>query len=282
MKVQAALDKATERLAAAGVPDAGLDVQRIAARALEWSALDLVTRGTEEFPAYRKRKFDEMIARREKREPLQYVTGSVIFAGLRLEIDRRALIPRPETEMIVEEILRVRNDQPGRMLDACTGSGAIALAAKHGWKELSVIGSDVSREALQLAAHNAKKLKLSVQWLQADLFRPFVKPFHVITANPPYVSEPEYPDLQPEVRDWEPRQALVAGREGTAVLARIPEDASHLLWPGGLLAVELAPAQAAGFADSLDRTRAFDSIRVLKDFQGHDRIVTARRWKNSS
>lgn len=282
MKVQDALDKATARLTAAGVPDAGLDVQRMAARALDWSALDLIARNTEEFPPYRKRKFDEMVARREKREPIQYVTGSVAFCGLRIEIDRRALIPRPETEMIVEEVLRVRNDQPGRMLDACTGSGAIALAVKHGWEELSVIGSDISREALQLAALNAKKLKLTVQWLQCDLFRPFVKPFHVITVNPPYVTEPEFPDLQAEVRDWEPRQALVAGPEGTDVLARIPEDASHLLWPGGLLAVELAPGQARHFADSLDRLSAFDSIRVLKDFQGHDRIVTARRWKNSS
>lgn len=281
MKVQAALDRASARLEAAGVPDAPIDVQKIAARALEWSALDLVTRGTEEFPPYRKRKFDEMVARREKREPLQYVTGSVAFCGLRLEIDRRALIPRPETEALVEEVLKARTDQPARMLDACTGSGAVALACKAGWKELSVIGSDVSRDALALAAQNGKKLKLAVQWLQADLFRPFLKPFHVITVNPPYVSEPEFAALQPEVRDWEPRRALVAGPEGTDVLARIPADAARLLWPGGLLAVELAPAQARDFADSLDRTRAFDSIRVLRDFQGHERIVTARRWKNS-
>ncbi|KAF0245961.1 MAG: release factor glutamine [Planctomycetota bacterium] len=281
MKVQDAIDKATARLDAAGVPDAGRDVQSIAARALDWSALDLISRNTEDLPPYRKRKFDEMIARREKREPLQYVTGSVVFCGLRLTIDRRALIPRPETETIVEEIHRFRNDQPARMLDACTGSGAIALAAKHGWKELSVLASDISREALQLAALNARKLKLDVQFLQADLFRPYLKPFQVITVNPPYVSEPEFATLQPEVRDWEPRGALVAGAEGMDVLERIPGEAARLLWPGGLLAVELSPAQASGFADSLDRVRAFDSIRVLKDFQGLDRIVVAHRWKNS-
>lgn len=281
MKVQAALDKATARLEAAGVPDAALDVQKLAARALEWSALDLVTRGTEEFPPYRKRKFDDMVARREKREPLQYVTGSVPFCGLRLEIDRRALIPRPETEALVEEVLRSRTDQPARMLDACTGSGAVALAVKQGWKELTVFASDTSRDALALAAQNSRKLKLPVHFLQADLFRPFLKPFLVITVNPPYVAEPEFAGLQPEVRDWEPRRALVAGPEGTDVLSRIPADAARLLWPGGLLAVELAPAQARDFADSLDRTGAFDSIRVLKDFQGHERIVTAQRWKNS-
>ena len=222
-----------------------------------------------------------MIARREKREPLQYITGSVVFCGLRLAIDRRALIPRPETEAIVDEIMRFRTDQPARMLDACTGSGAIALAAKKGWEELSVLASDVSREALQLAAQNARKLKLEVQFLQADLFRPYLKPFNVITVNPPYVSEPEFATLQAEVRDWEPSGALVAGAEGLDVLGRIPEEASRLLWPGGLLAVELAPAQASGFADSLDRLRTFDSIRVLKDFQGLDRIVVAHRWKNS-
>jgi release factor glutamine methyltransferase len=263
------------------VPDAGRDVQGIAAKALEWSALDLISRNTEDFPPYRKRKFDEMIARREKREPLQYVTGSVAFCGLRLAIDKRALIPRPETEIMVEEVMRFKNDQPARMLDVCTGSGAIALAVKHGWEELSVFAADISREALQLAAQNARKLKLEVQFLQGDLFRPFLKPFRVITVNPPYVSEPEFGSLQPEVRDWEPRGALVAGPEGTDVLDRIPGEAARLLWPGGLLAVELAPAQARGFADSLDRVHAFDSIRVLKDFQGLDRIVVAQRWKNS-
>ncbi|MCE9584497.1 MAG: peptide chain release factor N(5)-glutamine methyltransferase [Planctomycetes bacterium] len=281
MKVQDAIDKATARLAAAGVPDADRDANSMAAAALTWSALDLISKGTDEFPPYRKRKFDEMVARREKREPLQYVTGSVSFAGLRLQIDKRALIPRPETEQIVDLVLAHRNDKPARMLDVCTGSGAIALAAKKGWKELSVLGSDVSQEALLLARENAKKLKLEVNFVRADLLRPFLMPFHVITANPPYVTEAEFPALQAEVRDWEPRQALVSGPEGTTLLDRIPEDASHLLWPGGLLAVEMAPAQTAKFADSLDRTRDFDSIRVLKDFQGLDRIVTARRWKNS-
>ncbi|MCC6737576.1 MAG: peptide chain release factor N(5)-glutamine methyltransferase [Planctomycetia bacterium] len=281
MKVQAALDKAAARLTAAGVPDAAIDVQKLAARALDWSALDLVTRATEEFPPYRKRKFDDMVARREKREPLQYVTGSVTFCGLRLEIDRRALIPRPETEAIVEQVMRVKTDQPARMLDACTGSGAVALACKAGWPALTVFASDVSREALSLAAQNSRTLKLPILLLQADLFRPFLKPFRVITVNPPYVAEPEFAGLQPEVRDWEPKQALVSGAEGTDVLSRIPAESARLLWPGGLLAVELAPAQARDFADSLDRAGAFDSIRILKDFQGHDRIVTAHRWKNS-
>jgi release factor glutamine methyltransferase len=282
MNVREAIAKAAQRLQKAGVPNAAYDAQHLAARLLGWSALELIAKGGDDFPRGFKRKFDDVVARRAKREPLQYVTGTVSFCGLKLDCDRRALIPRPETEALVDEILKVKTDQPARLLDACTGSGAVALALKKAWPALEVYAADVSGDALALARQNAKKLELDVTLVKCDLTTCFQKPFHFITINPPYVSEPEVAGLQPEVRDWEPRRALVAGPEGTEVLRRIPEEAPSRLWPGGLLLVELAPAQAKAFADSLDRTRAFDSIRVLTDFQGLERIVAARRWKSSS
>ena len=192
----------------------------------------------EDLAAGLKKKLDALVARREKREPLQYVTGTVEFSGLRLEIDRRALVPRPETEMLVEAVLKEKTDGPARALDACTGSGAVALALKKSWGALEVTGADLSRDALLLARANALRLGLETHWVRADLFGPFVRPFHFITVNPPYIAEAEFAGLQPEVRDWEPRGALVAGPEGTEVLSRIPAEAAPLLWPGGLIAVE--------------------------------------------
>lgn len=281
MNVRDATAKAAKKLEKAGVPDASLDAQRLTARVLGWSQLDLIARGGEDLPAGLKKKLDALVARREKREPLQYVTGTVEFSGLRLEIDRRALVPRPETEMLVEAVLKEKTDGPARALDACTGSGAVALALKKNWGALEVTGADLSRDALLLARANALRLGLETHWVRADLFGPFVRPFHFITVNPPYIAEAEFAGLQPEVRDWEPRGALVAGPEGTEILSRIAAEAAPLLWPGGLIAVELAPAQAKSVADSFEATRSFDSIRVLQDFQGLDRVVLARRWKNS-
>jgi len=281
MKVQEAILKAVKRLAKAGVSEATIDCEQMMSAALGWSRLDLIARGGEDLPAGRKKEFDRMVARREKREPIQYVTGSVTFCGLKLDIDRRALVPRPETEMLVEAVLAEKCDHPGRMLDACTGSGAVALAVKKSCRQLEVTASDVSREALLLARQNAARLELDVQLVQGDLFEPFGKPFHFITVNPPYVTEGELAGLQPEVREWEPRRALVSGADGMDILRRIPENAARLLWPGGLIAVELAPGQARAVADSFERTRAFDSIRVLQDFQGLDRVISARRWKSS-
>ncbi|MBI2920385.1 MAG: peptide chain release factor N(5)-glutamine methyltransferase [Planctomycetes bacterium] len=281
MNVSDAMAKAAKKLEKAGVPDASLDAQRLMGRVLAWSQLDLIAKGGENLAAGLKKKFDALVARREKREPLQYVTGTVEFSGLRLEIDRRALVPRPETEMLVEAVLAEKTDGPARALDACTGSGAVALALKKGWGALEVTGSDVSQDALKLARENARRLELEVQWVRADLFRPFVRPFHFITVNPPYIAEGEFAGLQPEVRDWEPRRALIAGPEGTEILSRIAGEAAALLWPAGLIAVELAPSQAKSVADSFEAARSFDSIRVLQDFQGLDRVVLARRWKNS-
>lgn len=281
MKVSDVIDRATKRLAKAGVPSPEFDTERLLARTLAWSQIDLISRSTEEVPGALKRKFDQLVARREKREPLQYITGTVEFAGLRLDIDRRALIPRPETELIVDEVLAGTEDVPLRALDACTGSGALALAIKKNRPRFQVCASDISPDALKLARQNADKTDLEIRLVRSDLFTAFRKPFRVITVNPPYIADPEFRGLQAEVRDWEPRSALTAGADGMDILRRIPAESVSLLWPGGLIAVELAPDQARAVADLFEAQKAFDSIRVLKDFQGYDRVVVARRWKSS-
>lgn len=281
MTVREAVDRAEKRLAKAGVPDARLDAEKLLGKVLGWSQLDLIARGAEDVPAGQKKKFDALVARREKREPLQYLTGTVEFAGLKLDIDRRALIPRPETESLVDAVLRHQTDQPARALDACCGSGAVALALKKAWPALEMTAADLSLDALRLARQNAKRLELDVHFVRADLFAPFVRPFHFITVNPPYIRAADFPALQPEVRNFEPRLALDGGDDGLRVLSRIPGECAPILWPGGHVAVECSPETAPAVADSFDRTRAFDSISVLKDFQGLDRIIVARRWKSS-
>jgi release factor glutamine methyltransferase len=281
MTFREATDRAAARLKTVGVLEARLEAEKLLGKVMAWSRLDIISNENQKMEAGRKAKFDALVSRREKREPLQYITGTVEFHGLKLEIDKRALIPRPETEQLVDIVLAERNNQPLRMLDACTGSGAVALAVKKAWGALEVTASDLSLGALQVARANARRLKLDVHFVRADLFDPFVRPFHFITVNPPYIADNEYAALQPEVRDWEPRLALAGGRDGLDVLRRIPVEAAPRLWPGGLVAVEIAPAQAGEVVRSFEESGAFDTLSTLKDFQGLDRFIVARRWKSS-
>lgn len=194
-------------------------------------------------------RFDALMARRLAGEPLQYLEGSIPFGPVEVRVDRRALIPRPETEQLWELAAGLLGQAgPGTpLVDVGTGSGALALALKHAFPTAPVYGTDSSSEALDLARENSAASGLAVTFLEGDLLDPLPQSLRgrleMVVSNPPYLSEAEWEDLPGEIRLHEPRQALVAGREGTEVLSRLAAEAYWWLGVGGWLVCEIGETQ---------------------------------------
>lgn len=222
----------------------------------------------------------ELVRRRGKREPLQYVLGFTEFHGLRLKTDRRALIPRPETEFLVETVIGMMAAPPARILDLGTGSGAIALALSAAFPEAAVTAADASAEALALASENAQATGLSgrVSFALTDWFErlPDPAPFDLIISNPPYLAEAEVDAAAPEVRDHEPRAALASREDGFSDIARIIAGAAGHLAPGALLALETGPDQHDR-AQAEARKAGFARTESCRDLAGRDRFFLAWR-----
>ena len=267
-----------------GIRDGRRDAEHLLSETLGLARLDLYLQfdrplTPEELAAYK-----PLLLRRAEREPLQHVLGHMAFRELELTVDRRALIPRPETEELVGAVLEWA-DGLGRSgltaLDVGTGTGAIALSLALEGPFERVVATDPSVEALELAARNreAADLEALVELRKGSFFDP-VPPgeeFDVVVSNPPYVAETDESGLEPEVREWEPRQALFAGSEGLAVLLPLIEGAPRVLRTGGLLALEMAPGQAGAVAAAVRRTKTFDEPRVRMDLAGRERILLAAR-----
>jgi release factor glutamine methyltransferase len=275
---------ATGRLAAAGIENAAREARWIAERAGGFDAAELITELDSPVTVRSATFLHQMLDRRAGGEPLQYVLGRWAFRTLELYVDRRVLVPRPETEVLAGQALDECDRLGARLaVDLGTGSGAIALALAAERTGLTVWGTDVSEEALAVARANlaglgraATRVRLAAgEWFAAlpDDLRGRVD---VLVTNPPYVAEHEVPDLPDDVRDWEPRQALVAGPTGLEDIERIvAEGPAWLARPGSLL-IELAPHQAAPAA-KLARAAGFPSVTTWPDLTGRDRILLARR-----
>jgi release factor glutamine methyltransferase len=208
-----------------------------------------------------------LLARRGRREPLAYVLGEWGFRNLTVTTDRRALVPRPETETLVERCLALLDglDRP-RVLDVGTGTGAIALAIASEHPGARVTGVDVSADAVALARENAARTGVHAEFRQAG-FEAAEGEWELVVSNPPYVSPVEYATLEPEIREWEPRDALV----GEGLHGRL---AGHVR--GGWLALETGDGQAAGVATALEEL-GFVAIRISRDLDGRERVVEGRR-----
>lgn len=218
-----------------------------------------------------------MVARRLTREPLQYITGSAGFYGLELKVDSRALIPRPETERLVELALeRIRHRDRPAVLDVATGSGAIALAIKAECPEASVLASDISAEALELAAENATRLGLEIQFRQADLLTGLeaqLRQADLLISNPPYLPESDRSRVSAEVQR-DPDQALYAGEDGLDVFNRLLSQAGPLLRSGSWLLVELDPRNVHAAAEA---AATFGTVSVEQDLAGRERFLLLHR-----
>jgi release factor glutamine methyltransferase len=274
---------AAEHLAARGVADPRLDAELLLAHVLGVGRLDLYLQFERPLQPAEVEAYREAIRRRGRREPLQYITGEVAFRELILAVDARVLIPRPETEILVGEVLRwagATGEDGGTILDLGTGSGAIALSLLREGSFERAVATDRSPDALDVAAANADRAGLSdrLELRPGSLWEPIgdAERFRVIVANPPYVAETERDSLLPEVVDHEPAEALFAGADGLAVIDAIVAGAAAHLVPDGLLALEVGAGQAEAVAGRL-REGGYASPRVAKDLTGRERVVLAAR-----
>jgi len=220
----------------------------------------------------------EAVKRRAEGEPSQYIAGHVEFLGCPIEVNRNVLIPRPETEILADRIVK---ELPGVSLeiwDVCTGSGCIGIALKKKRPDCKVALSDISAEALAVARENAEQNAVDVEILQGDLLKPFQgRKADIIVCNPPYVEEKDYLSLDREVRDWEPRQALVAGAKGLEFYQRLALELPAYLQPEGKVYLEIGTKMGEQ-VKSLFNSQAWKAQQLLQDWSSHDRylILTGR------
>jgi release factor glutamine methyltransferase len=274
LKAREALDAAAGELADAGCPSPRVDAEWLLAGALSVSRSELQADGTRELTPEIAVAFRQAITRRAAREPLAYIFGEWGFRRLDLRVDSRVLIPRPETEVLVERSLALLAgiDQP-RVLDIGVGSGAIALSIADEHAGAHVVATDPSAGALAVAGENRARLGLDgrVELVEGELFAGVAGPFHLVVSNPPYVDAAELDTLDPEVRDYEPREALIATGVAEVIVAAAPD----VLVAGGALALEVADGKAAEIAAALDES-GYREVTVTHDLAGRERIVDGR------
>ena len=271
MTVRDLLVAGTDELSRAGVPSPRVDAEWLLAHALGVSRSELYANG-DEAPAERERVFRELVARRATREPLAYVLGEWGFRRLTLTVDPRVLIPRPETELLVERCLElVAGLAEPRVLDVGVGSGAIALAIKDEHEGARVVATESSPDALAVAAANVERTGLDVELVEGELFAGLDGPFDLVVSNPPYVAPEEIDDLAPEVAEHEPRGALVESGQ----TASIAEQALSRLAPRGALALEVADGKAQLVAELL-RELGYEDVTIGEDLGGRERVVDGR------
>ena len=268
------LDATADYLASHGVEHPRLDAELLLARALGLTRLDLYTQHDRPLTPAERESAREPVRRRGAREPLAYVLGDWGFRRLTLQTDRRALVPRPETEVVVDRCLSLlENVASPRVLDVGTGTGAIALSLAQELSGATVVATDASADALALARENVELLGLDVELREGDLLAGATGPFELVVSNPPYVDAAELDSLEPEVRDWEPRAALLD--EGQT--ARLVEAARGVLV--GALVLEVHEGKADALAERL-RAAGYADVAVTADLAGRPRVVEGR-WSNA-
>lgn len=272
--IREVLREAAGRLAAAGVPDAAYDAAELLSRVMGESPLMLRAEAGRAVSSEQRAAYDALIARREAREPLQYITGEAPFMGLMLAVAPGVLIPRFDTEALCQQALdRLRGGE--RVLDLCTGSGALAVALAALRPGIRVAAGDISPLAAALARENAARCGVSVDVRLGDLFAPFRgETFDMIVSNPPYIPAGQLAGLQEEVRR-EPALALDGGADGLDFYRRIIAEAPRYLAPGGWLLLEFGSDQAADVKALM--ARDFEEISVFADLDGHSRGAAGRR-----
>jgi release factor glutamine methyltransferase len=277
VKLAQALHEATEALRAAGIEDAAwLEAEVLLRHTLDLDRAHLYARLQEDLSSGDQAVFHSLLARRLAHEPTAYIVGQREFYGLDLETTPAALIPRPETELLVQEALsRACGRQPLLIVDVGTGNGAIAVALAVHLPQAALVAIDLSRDALSLAVRNARRhgVESRVSFLQADLLAPLAQAADLIVANLPYVRSADWEGLPPEIREHEPRAALDGGPDGLREIERLLAQAPSYLRPGGSLLVELGPPQAAPALALARRCFRDAAARIQPDAAGLDRLV---------
>ena len=275
--------EARGRFLGAGLSSKGaeLDARLLAQFVLGWTAERFITSAHDSGPPEFASKYNALVERRISREPLAYIVGQQEFWGLPFEVSPAVLIPRSETELIVEVALELFPDVEGPLTvaDVCTGSGNVAIALATERTAAQITATDISGTALDVARLNARRLGVAdrIQFRCGDLLEGLGGPFDLVTCNPPYVAERDRPGLQPEVRDHEPGVALFGGRDGFQLVERLVGDAAACLRPGGFLMFEFGLGQDDRVESLIADTAGFRLVELRRDLQGIARTAIVER-----
>jgi release factor glutamine methyltransferase len=273
--VRDALEAATDAIAAAGSDTARLDAELLLCEATRWDRAQLAAEPDLRLPVGASREFAAMVRRRIRREPVAYIIGRKGFRRIELLVDRRVLIPRPETELLVEVAIEL---QPESVLDVGTGSGAIALAVADELPGAKVSAIDASLDALRVAQSNVDRLGCGgqVDVISAGIASlPDMGAFDLLVANLPYVSQEEWDELEPEIREYEPREALVPGPTGYEAIQLLLETVAALARRPGAIALEIGAGQSEAVSRLISEA-GYGEVETRQDLAGHDRVVLGR------
>ena len=275
MRILEVINKTTPYFEKAGIESPRLTIELLLAHVLKKKRLQLYLEFEHELDEPTLATLRELVKRRVAGEPLQYITGEAEFCGLKLAVDRRVLIPRPETELLVE-IVAAR--QPAKIVDVGTGSGCIAIALAQRLPAAEITAIDANAGALELAQENAGRQNLQKipRFLPGDLLSVLPDSYaaDAIVSNPPYIASGDWAKLPKEVKDFEPAQALTAGVDGLEIIRRLVLDAKRVLSPNGFVALEIGAGQRSAVAELFERA-AYRVAQAEKDLQGHDRVIVA-------
>ena len=284
MTVQQRVARAREILRQSGIGSAESEssARVLAEHVLQWDTARYLTLAADPEPPDFADRYDAAVRRRAAREPSAYITGQREFWGLALEVSPAVLIPRSETELIVEAALEVLGADTQRRLsvaDACTGCGNLAIALAHELPRASIVATDISEAALDVARRNATRHRVGdrIRFVHTDVLEGVSGPFDLIVGNPPYVRQGDRPALQPEVRDHEPSVALFGGASGTELVATIVEQGAARLAPGGFLLFEFGLGQEIAVEELIAGTPGLTMIGLRRDLQGIARTAVARK-----
>ena len=273
------LENTSRFFASKGLENARLQAELLLAAVLEVKRLDLYLQFERPLHSSEVDRYREYVRQRLQRVPVQYITGVAAFRHLELTVTPAVLIPRPETEVLVDAALELLPED-GRVLDLCCGSGAVALSLAQEAAAAEVVAADVSDAALEVAKANGQRCGLAerVEWHCGDLFAPLfgTEPFDLVVANPPYVRRGDLAQLAPEVRDYEPHLALDGGEDGLVYYRRIAQEAADFIRPGGYLLLEVGDGQSAAVEDLLARSERLTEVQIRPDLNQIPRVVVAR------
>lgn len=258
-------------LAGKDVPEAALDARLLLEHVCHTKRHDLLAHGDRLLTPEEEKAYQNFIANRGKRIPLQHLTGVQEFMGLSFQVNEHVLIPRQDTEILVEEVMKNLHDGMS-ILDMCTGSGCILLSLLHYSNGCAGTGADISPKALEVAEKNAKALGIKARFVQSDLFEKIDEKFEIIVSNPPYIASEEIKTLMDEVREHEPLNALDGKEDGLYFYCKIVKESKNFLKGGGMLFFEIGCSQAEAVSAMMQEA-GFSEVQIVKDFAGLDRVV---------
>ena len=275
MTYREAIETGTRILQKENIADAKIDAWYLLQMACKIDRNFYYLHEEDELTAEQQSEYESTVHKRAEHVPLQYIIGEQEFMGLKFKVNSNVLIPRQDTETLVEEALRVA--KPGmRVLDLCTGSGCIIISLAKNVADISCTGSDISKQALLVAKENAKANEVEVEWERSDLFENISGTFDLIVSNPPYIPTGEIPGLMPEVRDFEPVDALDGKEDGLYFYRIITEKSPEYLTSDGYLYFEIGYDQGEAVS-AMMRQCGYTQVEVIKDLAGNDRVVQGRK-----